>query len=243
MEKRQLSFLDRNPILKDALSLVFFVVCVILGTLIVNNFIFRSYNVIGISMENTFKDGDRVIVNRLTVSMSHFAGQEYIPNRGQIIVFANGSTSGPLTCGAEAGIADQYVIKRVVGFPGERVTVKDGVLTVYNDEHPDGFHPDDETRVSDEDGPKAFTAGEVDTIVPAGELFVAGDNREGTHSNDSRYKLGTIPYCRVVGPVMLRLFPLNKLRFFAEIPKIDLLETTADTLNLSAGTNLVIKRD
>lgn len=210
----QVSFVRRHPILKDILSLIIFIFFVILGTYLLNTYIMRSYNVVGASMENTLHGKDRLIVNRAAVSLSHFFGKPYIPERGQIIVFLNGDASGPLTCGIEASIRDQYIIKRVIAFPGERVVVKDGKLTVYNQEHPEGFNPDDTTRKSDTDGPKKYTAGEVDMIVPNDEIFVAGDNREGTHSYDSRYGLGTIPYCRIVGPVILRLYPFDKIRLF-----------------------------
>ena len=210
----QVSFIRRHPLLKDVFSLIIFVFFVILGTYFLNTYIMRSYNVVGASMENTLHGKDRLIVNRTAVSLSHFFGKPYVPERGQIIVFLNGDASGPLTCGIEASIRDQYIIKRVIAFPGERVVVKDGKLTVYNKEHPEGFNPDESTRKSDQDGPKKYTAGEVDMTVPEDEIFVAGDNREGTHSYDSRYGLGTIPYCRIIGPVLLRLYPFDKIHLF-----------------------------
>lgn len=214
MEEAKPQFFQKHPLLKDVLSLAVFVGLVIAGTLILNAFVFRSYNVVGSSMENTLQNDDRVIVNRTAVTWEHFLGKEYVPSRGQIIVFANGEPNGPLTCEPPKDVKDQYIIKRVIAFPNERVTVKDGVMTVYNDEHPDGFIYDENWRVNDNDGPKEYTSGEVDMTVPEGELFVSGDNREGQNSFDSRSGLGTIPYCRIAGPVAVRIFPFNTFRFF-----------------------------
>lgn len=219
------TFFQRHPLLKDLLSLGGFIVAVVLGTVFLNTFVYRSYNVVGGSMENTLHGDDRVIVNRAAVSWAHFLGSEYVPERGQIIVFLNedeekvkeykaAGVSNPMTCSVPSNVKDQYIIKRAIAFPGERVTVKDGVMKIYNDEHPDGFVYDEEWRTSETDGPKEKTSGEVDTVVPDGELFVSGDNREGSNSWDSRNGLGTIPYCRIIGPVILRLFPLDKIRTF-----------------------------
>lgn len=220
------TFFQKHPLFKDLLSLASFILAIVLGTLFLNTFIYRSYNVVGSSMENTLHENDRVIVNRAAVSWAHFTGQEYVPERGQIIVFLNEDeekvaeykqqgVKNPMTCDVPSNVSDQYIIKRVIAFPGERVVVKDGEMKIYPDkDSTEGIVYDADWRKSENDGPKEYTSGEVDMVVPEGELFVSGDNREGSHSWDSRNGLGTIPYCRIVGPVTIRLFPIDKIRTF-----------------------------
>lgn len=194
--------MQRHPLLKDALSILLFIISVLIGTLLINTFVFRSFNVLGPSMEPTLYTGDRLIVNRLPVTWALLQNNEYIPERGEIIVFKNPQYV--------PGTADEYVVKRVIGFPGERVTVSNGVITVYNDEHPNGFHPDD-AYPGQVGSP---TSGSIDTIVGEGMLFVAGDHRQGDFSYDSRSGLGTIPYYDVIGPVSLRIYPFTGIKTF-----------------------------
>lgn len=195
------SFLERHQKVHDALNFIVFIVLVIAGTMLINTFVFRSFNVVGPSMEPTLYTGDRLIVNRLPVTWANLRNQPYIPDRGQIIVFENPQYI--------EGQAQRYIVKRVIAFPGERVTVKNGVLTVYNDDNPSGFSPDDLDIIGQ---PKSPTSGEVDTIVPDRSLFVSGDNRVGSFSSDSRNGLGTIPFFDIIGPVTLQIWPLTDLQ-------------------------------
>lgn len=196
------SFLERHQALKDALGILVFVICVLLGTVFINAFIFRSFNVEGPSMESTMFTGDRLIVNRIPVTFAQLQNKAYVPERGQIIVFKN-----PLFT---PGTGEEFIVKRVIAFPGERVVLKDGKFTVYNKAHPDGFNPDDANH--GEPGP--YTSGEVDEIVQEGTLFVSGDHRAEGYSKDSRNGLGLIPLYDVIGPVTVRIFPFDKIRTF-----------------------------
>jgi signal peptidase I len=195
------SALDRHQGLKDFLSIAVFVVAVIVGAWVINFLVFRSFNVSGPSMEATLHTGDRLIVNRLPVTWAHLQGHAYLPNRGEVIVFKN-----PLF---QQTLSDEFIVKRVIAFPGERVVVKDGVVTVYNKENPNGFDPDKLNP-----GPGAPTSGSVDRTVQDNELFVMGDHRVGEYSFDSRNGLGTIPYDDIIGPVAMRIYPFTQVRFF-----------------------------
>lgn len=196
------SFFTRHPLFKDVLNILVFVILVVIGTTLINAFVFRSFNVIGPSMQPTLHSGDRLIVNRLPVTWAQLQNKSYIPERGQVIVFKN-----PLFT---PGDEDEYLVKRVIGLPNERVVLEDSKITVYNNENPKGFDPD----TSFTDIPQSPASYTVDTVVPEGELFVVGDNRVGSYSYDSRSGLGTVPLYDVVGPVSLRIFPFTQMRSF-----------------------------
>ncbi len=187
--------------LKDAASLLFFAVAVIVGAWLINMFVFRSFNVDGPSMQNTLHTGERLIVNRLPVTWSKIRSTSYIPERGQIIVFKNPKWT--------VGSPNEYIVKRVIAFPGERVVVSNGKMTVYTDANPGGLDVDKDYKDI-----RQPTSGKTDMTVPQGRLFVAGDNREEGYSYDSRNSLGTIPYENVIGPVAFRIFPFDKMKVF-----------------------------
>ena len=193
---------QKHPWLREAVGLFFFGLAVLVGTILINTYVFRSFNVEGPSMEKTLYTGDRLIVDRVPVTWAQLQNKEYVPSRGQVIVFKNPKFT--------VGNPDEYIVKRVIAFAGERVVLDNGKYTVYNDTNPNGFNPDDNNKGE----PGSPTTGSVDVVVPDGTLFVSGDHRQGSYSYDSRNGLGYIPLYDVVGPVSARIFPFTSIRTF-----------------------------
>jgi signal peptidase I len=188
---------------RSALSTIFILIAAPLVALALTAFVFQSYEVDGPSMETTLQNHDRLIVLKVPRTIARITGNDYIPSRGDVIVFVKAGLQ-------EYGDvqSEKQLIKRVIGLPGDRVVVKDGAITIYNKEHPAGFNPD-----AGKDWGKDIqtTPGETDVTITEGQVFVSGDNR--TNSLDSRY-FGPIAAHDIVGKLVVRVFPLNKAGFF-----------------------------
>lgn len=193
------------PVAKDGIKSILSVVLIFLlaplTALFLTAFVFQSYQVDGPSMEPTLQNSDRLIVSKLPRTWARITGGTYIPERGEIVVFHRTSVQG-------FGSSDKQLIKRVIALPGERVVVRGGVLTVFNESNPEGFQPDE--LISDTSAISG-TQGEVDLTVGENEVFVSGDNRG--NSLDSR-SFGPIAAKDIVGTLSYRIFPFDQVRTF-----------------------------
>lgn len=188
---------------RNILSTVLILLAAPLIALFLTAFVFQSYEVDGQSMVATLQDHDRLIVWKLPRTISRITKHEYIPARGEVVIFVK---RGLYEYG---GSNQKQLIKRVIGLPGDRVVVRDGHITVYNNEHPEGFNPDSGQDYSS--NLPDTTPGNVDLTVGQGQIFVCGDNR--VNSLDSR-SFGTVPVSDIVGRLALRVFPINTYKSF-----------------------------
>lgn len=161
--------------------------------------VFQPYEVDGASMETTLQNADRLIVFKLPRTLANITGGEYTPGRWDVIVFDKPKR-------LSAPESTQHLIKRVIGLPGERVVIKEGKVTVYNEENIDGFDPDEGKDYAED---IVTTSGNVDITVGADEIFVLGDNR--SNSSDSRV-FGSIPTDILVGKATARFIPANAMK-------------------------------
>lgn len=179
-------------ILLTALALALFIIF----------FVFRSYQVDGPSMQSTLHNGDKLIIWKVPRSWADLTGHAYIPKRGDIIVFNESGLS-------EFGQQDtKQLIKRVIGLPGDRVTISDDHYLIYNKQQPNGFNPDTSLPYGKN---IPTTSGNINVTLGKNQLFVSGDNRPD--SLDSR-AFGPISASQVVGKLVLRVFPISQSKAF-----------------------------
>ena len=158
------------------------------------------------SMEPTLLPGQRVLVNRLAYD---FGGT---PQRGDIVVFHPPSSltckiNVPLTEPCPVSLATHagdYFVKRVIGLPGDTLSIKDGHPVINGREL---THEPYITPCSD-----STSCNMPHTIViPRGEYYMLGDNRGD--SDDSRY-WGPVPLSWIIGEVFATYWPLDRIGVF-----------------------------
>ena len=182
------------------------IVTALVLAIVIKTFFFQAFFIPSASMEGTLMIGDRVLVEKLPYDF-------HDPRRGDIVVFSDPHPAA----GADRGFIGGFIhwvgegigvqrpenpdyIKRVIGLPGETVWATGGHVYVNG------------TRLS-EPYLTERTADFPKHSVPAGELFVMGDNRN--NSLDSRFTptqggLGYVPIDKVIGKAFVVVWPTSR---------------------------------
>lgn len=178
---------DEEPInvAKEILSWILTVAAAVIVALLLNNFVLINAKIPSGSMENTIKEGDRLIGNRLAYIKAD-------PKRGDIVIFKFPDDES------------QNYVKRVIGLPGETVRVEAGKVYINNSKEPlkENYLKEKWTV---ETGPFLFQ-------VPKDCYLVMGDNRNNSY--DARYWTNTyVKKDKILGKAGFRYFPFNKIGF------------------------------
>jgi signal peptidase I len=189
----------KKPALPFWLELPLLILAALVIAVVIKTFFFQAFWIPSSSMEDTLQINDRVMVNKLAYRLGDL-------QRGHIVVFDDPrGEEAPQETMIEAArrnvmeaiglsVPRSEFIKRVIGLPGERVEIVDNQVLI------DGY-PIDEPylragSVMPDFGP---------IIVPPGEMFVMGDNRNS--SQDSRY-FGSVPADTIVGRAFVIMWPV-----------------------------------
>lgn len=167
-------------------------------------FLFQPFFVQGASMEPSFEDGEYLIINELgykktdfNIKGSNLFTVEPFKNleRGDVAVFRYPKNPS------------QFFIKRIIALPGEKINIKDGQVTIFNDQNPYGFILDESGYLSAEEK----TSGELSRTLADNQYFVMGDNRGASH--DSR-SWGPLSKDKIIGKVLLRAWPVARAAIY-----------------------------
>lgn len=172
---------DESPasLLRWIIGLVIIVKCI-------QAFIIQPFIVDGVSMFPTFENKDVLFVEKVSYALGS-------PHRGDVVVFK--LYEGVATYGGK------HLVKRLIGLPGDRIVVQNGITTIYNSQHPQGMTLD-ETYVAHLDLTKS-----TDVTLNDHQYFVMGDNRDKSY--DSR-SWGPLDQSQLKGRVLFRVFAWSK---------------------------------
>ncbi len=172
---------EQSSALKGLIEWLVVLVGAVVVALVFRAFLFQAFFIPSESMEGTLQVDDRVMVNRLSYRLHEV-------NRGDVIVFSKPES-------LSSDIPD--LIKRVMALEGETIEGRDNAVYV------------DGQRVAESYIDPADTIFDFGPItVPAGHVFVMGDNRDD--STDSRV-FGAIPVDSITGRAFVIFWPFDRL--------------------------------
>lgn len=182
---------------------------------IIKAFLLQAFQIPSSSMEQTLQINDRIIVSKLVPNYRQL-------NRGDVIVFQDddnwlkrdANTPSPsiigkmmIWMGLRPDDSQNHLVKRVIGLPGDRVQCCDtnGRLKV------NGVSVDESGYINPGNAPSLI---KFDVTVPAGKLWVMGDNR--SNSEDSRFHMkepsnGFVSVKQVTGRAFAIMWPINRI--------------------------------
>lgn len=148
-------------------------------------FVAQPFIVSGASMEETFQSGEYLIVDQVTY---HFS----TPERGDVVIFRYPRDPS------------KFFIKRVIGVPGDTISIQGSVVTLKNEDNKQGIILN-EPYINSMSGNANITE-----TLGEREYFVMGDNRD--FSSDSR-AWGVLQEERIIGRALMRLFPPQNFEY------------------------------
>lgn len=171
---------------KEIFSWIFTIAIAVVAAMVIKNYVIINANIPSGSMENTILPGDDIFGFRLAYTFSD-------PKRGDIVIF-----------NAPDDPSEKY-IKRVIGLPGETVTIEDA--QVYINGEP--LEEDYLKSATEEDEVWTTNAGPYEFKVPEDSYLLLGDNRNG--SSDARVWEHTyVSKDAIIGKAILRYYPFNR---------------------------------
>ncbi|MDD2766740.1 MAG: signal peptidase I [Candidatus Moranbacteria bacterium] len=167
-------------------------------------FLFQPFFVQGSSMEPNFHDAEYLVVSEFgyketAINLTDLINFSVRPfrsiDRQDVVVFRYPKNP------------EQFFIKRVIGLPGESVEIRQGKVILYTLDRPEGYVLDESAYLD----ANILTEDMKKTEVGTDAYFVMGDNR--MFSYDSR-ALGPIKKDKIIGRVLLRAWPMDKLSLY-----------------------------
>jgi signal peptidase I len=156
------------------------IIVALVFALIIRAFFLQVFWIPSSSMEPTLNINDRIVVNKVIYNFRE-------PKRMEVVVFRQV---------APPGVPKRDLIKRIIGLPGDKLEIKEGIISV-NGKAIEETHPMNRDYMD-------FKF----TIVPENAYFVMGDNRPA--SADSRY-WGFLPKSNLIGLAVMKIWPITQI--------------------------------